>query len=66
MTPRMVEDASLEIADAERSSEYVISTARLSQIENDGALPSIYKLTALAKIYKISVEEMLNTYGIQP
>jgi hypothetical protein len=66
MTPRMVEEASLEIADAQRSSEYVISTARLSQIENDGALPSIYKLTALAKIYKISVAEMLNTYGIQP
>jgi len=50
LTLRQVEEGSLEIADAERSSEYVVSTARLNQIENDGSLPSIYKFYSLAVI----------------
>ena len=64
LTLRQVEEASLEIADAERSSEYVVSTARLNQIENDGSLPSIYKFYALAVIYRLSIEEMMGLYGI--
>ena len=64
MTLRAVEEASLEISDAERSSEYVVSTGRLNQIENDGSLPSIYKLYSLAVIYHLGVEEMLALYGI--
>lgn len=65
LTLRAVEEASLEIADAERSSEYVVSTGRLNQIENDGSLPSIYKLYSLAVIYHLSVEEVLGYYGIK-
>jgi len=64
LTLRQVEEASLEIADAERHSEYVVSTARLNQIENDGSLPSIYKLYSLAVIYRLSIEAMLGIYGI--
>ncbi len=64
MTLRQVEEASLEISDAERNSEYIVSTARLNQIENDGSLPSVYKLYSLAVIYKLSVEEVLGLYGI--
>jgi transcriptional regulator with XRE-family HTH domain len=64
LTLRQVEEASLEIADAERNSEYVVSTARLNQIENDGSLPSIYKLYSLAVIYRMSIEETLGLYGI--
>lgn len=64
LTLRQVEQASLEIADAEGSSEYVVSVGRLNQIENDGSLPSIYKLYSLAVVYKLSVEEMMGTYGI--
>ena len=64
MTLRQVEEASLEIADAERSSEYVVTVARLNQIENDGSLPSIYKFYSLAVIYRMSVEEMMGLYGI--
>jgi transcriptional regulator with XRE-family HTH domain len=59
LTLRAVEEASLEIADAERGSEYVVSIGRLNQIENDGSLPSIYKLYSLAVIYQMSVEEVL-------
>jgi transcriptional regulator with XRE-family HTH domain len=64
LTLRQVEEASLEIADAERSSEYVVSVARLNQIENDGSLPSIYKLYSLTVAYNLSIEEMLGIYGI--
>jgi len=64
LTLRAVEEASLEISDTERSSEYVVSTGRLNQIENDGSLPSIYKLYSLAVIYHLGVEEMLALYGI--
>jgi len=63
-TLRAVEEASLEIADTERSSEYVVSTGRLNQVENDGSLPSMYKLYSLAVIYHMSVEEVLGLYGI--
>ncbi len=64
MTLRQVEEASLEIADTERSAEYVVSMARLNQIENDGSLPSIYKFYSLAVIYRLSIEEMMGVYGI--
>jgi len=64
LTLRAVEEASLEIADAERTSEYLVSTGRLNQIETDGSLPSIYKLYSLAVIYHMSVEEILGLYGI--
>jgi len=64
LTLRQVEEASLEIAESERSSEYVVSTARLNQIENDGSLPSIYKFYSLAVIYRLSIEEMMGLYGI--
>lgn len=64
LTLRQVEEASLEISDLERNSEFVVSVARLNQIENDGSLPSIYKLYSLAVIYKWNFEEILNLYGI--
>ncbi|MFB3922811.1 MAG: helix-turn-helix domain-containing protein [Terriglobia bacterium] len=64
LTLRAVEEASLEISDAERSSEYIVSVGRLNQIENDGSLPSIYKLYSLAVIYSLGLEEVLSFYGI--
>jgi len=65
LTLRQVEEASLEIADTGRSSEYVVSTARLNQIENDGSLPSIYKFYSLAVTYRLRIEEMMGLYGIK-
>ena len=64
MTLRAVEEASMEIAGAEGSSDFVVSTGRLNQIENDGSLPSIYKLYSLAAIYRLGIEEALALYGI--
>jgi transcriptional regulator with XRE-family HTH domain len=64
LTLRQVEEASLEIAEAERNAEHVVSVARLNQIENDGSLPSIYKLYSLAVIYDLSLEVIMGFYGI--
>ena len=64
LTQLQVEEASLEIADAERNYEYVVSAGRLSQIENEGSVPSLYKFYSLAVIYKMSIEQMLGIYGI--
>jgi transcriptional regulator with XRE-family HTH domain len=64
LTLRQVEEASLEIADAERNAEHTVSVARLNQIENDGSLPSIYKLYSLAVVYGLGLEEVMNLYGI--
>ncbi len=64
LTLRAVEEASLEIADAERNSEYVVSIGRLNQIESDGSLPSIFKLYSLAVVYQMRLEEVLALYGI--
>jgi len=65
LTLRLVEEASLEIADAQGNSEYVVSTGRLNQIENDGSLPSIYKLYSISVIYHLTIDEALALYGIQ-
>ncbi len=64
LTLRAVEEASLEIAGAEHNSDYVVSAGRLNQIENDGSLPSIYKLCSIATIYQMGIEEVLELYGI--
>jgi len=64
LTLRAVEECSLEIADAEHNSEYVVSIARLNQIENDGSLPSIFKLYSLAVVYQMSLEQLLALYGV--
>ncbi len=64
LTLRAVEEASLEISESEGSSDYVVSTGRLNQIENDGSLPSIYKLYSLAVVYRLGIEEILGFYGI--
>ncbi len=64
LTLREVEEGSLEIAANEGNPEYFVSAARLDQIENDGSLPSIYKLSSLGVVYQLSPEEVLGFYGI--
>jgi transcriptional regulator with XRE-family HTH domain len=64
LTLRAVEEATLEIAAAENNSEFVVSVARLNQIENDGSLPSIYKLYSLAVVLQLKLEEIAALYAI--
>jgi transcriptional regulator with XRE-family HTH domain len=64
LTLRDVEESTLEISAAEGNDEYHVSVARLNQIENDGSLPSIYKLYSLAVVLHLGPEEILDLYGI--
>ena len=61
---RDVEEASLRIAEAHRNDEYEVALSRLSDIENKGTMPSIYKLYSLCAIYRLDLEDVLSWYGV--
>lgn len=63
---RDVEVASLQIAERRKSDEYVIGLSRLSEIENKGTIPSIYRIYSLSAIYRLDFQEVLEWYGIDP
>src|SRR5437868_3079711 len=62
---RDVEQASLKIADKYHNDEFAILINRLSEIENRGLVPNIYKLYSLCAIYRLDVEEVYEWYGIK-
>ena len=61
-----VEEASRRIGGAEGNEEFYISAARLHQIENEGSVPSMFKIFSLSAIYGIDFLEILRRYGIDP
>jgi transcriptional regulator with XRE-family HTH domain len=64
MTIRDVEDASRVIADRHDNDEYLIGLSRLSDIENKGIIPTIYRLYSLCVIFRLDPEEVLEWYGV--
>ena len=64
LTLRAVEEATHKISGAERNVDFMVSTARLAQVENEGSLPSMYKMYSLAMVYQLSVDKVLSFYGI--
>jgi transcriptional regulator with XRE-family HTH domain len=61
---REVELASQKIADKHGNEEYSIGLSRLSDIENRGVVPSIYRLYSLSTIYRLDFKEVLSWYGV--
>jgi len=61
---RDVEQASLLIAERRGNPEYGVLISRLSDIENQGTLPSLYRLYSLCCIYRLDLNEVLRWYGI--
>lgn len=61
---RDVEDASLRIAEKRGNDEYILALSRLSDIENKGTLPSVYKMYTLCAIYRLDLLEVLHWYGV--
>ena len=61
---RDVEELSEKIASLHKNDEYLIAISRLSDIENKGILPTIYRLYSLCAIYRIDFNEVLEWYGI--
>lgn len=63
---RDIQHLSSKIAAREQNRRFYISAARLTQIENDNAVPSQFKVFTLAAIYGLSFHEILSRYGVEP
>jgi len=61
---RDVEEASNLIATSKKSDEFIINLSRLSDIENKGTVPSIFRLYSLCTIYRVDLVEVLDWYGV--
>jgi transcriptional regulator with XRE-family HTH domain len=61
---REVQEASAVIASEESNENFYISAARLTQIENEASLPSVFKLYSLCSIYGLDLHEVLCKYGV--
>jgi transcriptional regulator with XRE-family HTH domain len=62
---RDVEDASLAIARRHRNDEFIMQLSRLSDIENKGTVPSIFRLYSLCTIYRLDINEVISWYGVE-
>lgn len=61
---RDVEEASLLIAGRHNSDEFAIPISRLSDIENKGVVPPVFRLYTLSAIYRLDFSELLQWYGV--
>jgi transcriptional regulator with XRE-family HTH domain len=61
---RDVEQASQRIAEKYQNLEFTVLINRISEFENKGVVPSLYKLYALCAIYRLDFGEALEWYGI--
>lgn len=61
---RDVEQASQKIAEKYGNSEFAVLINRISEIENKGIVPSLYKLYSLCAIYRLDFAEVMEWYGI--
>jgi transcriptional regulator with XRE-family HTH domain len=64
LTTREVEQLSLQISESKGNSEYYISHAWLTDIENGEFTPSIYKLYSLSTIYRSRFTDILEYFGL--
>jgi hypothetical protein len=61
---RDVYEASIRVATRLNNEEYEIHIGRLSDIENNGTVPSIYKLYTLCAIYRLDIVDVMEWYGV--
>jgi transcriptional regulator with XRE-family HTH domain len=61
---RDVEQASIRIAERRQNEEFVIALSRLSDIENKGTVPTIYRLYSLCAIYRLDPLDVLQWYRV--
>ena len=64
LTYRDVAEASKEIARRRGSTEFAIPLSRLADIENNGRLPTMFRLYTLCAIYRLNLHEVLRWYGV--
>ncbi len=61
---RDVEQASLKIAEKYHNDEFAVLINRLSEMENRGLVPNIFKLYSLCAIYRLNIQEVIEWYGV--
>lgn len=61
---RQVEEASQRIAELHQNAEFAIFISRLSEIENKGLVPGIFRIYSLCVIYRIDYQEVLRWYNV--
>lgn len=61
---RDVEQASQIIAERHDNQEFAVLISRLSDIENQGTIPSIFRLYSLCCIYRLDLREVLGWYEV--
>lgn len=64
LTLRDVENAAAQLAEAHRNEDFQLPLSRVSEIESKRVIPSIYKLYALAAIYRVDFVELLRWYDL--
>jgi transcriptional regulator with XRE-family HTH domain len=64
LTYRDVEKASYQLALRRGRPQFILHISRLADIENHGAVPSLYKLYALGVIYHLKPAEIANWYEV--
>ncbi len=64
LTLKDVEEQSQRLAEKTQIMDYLITAGRVSQVENNNSLPSVYRLATLSFIYKLPLTEMFHIYGI--
>lgn len=65
LTYRQVEEATRQLASAKLNSEYLVTISRLSEIENNNVLPSIFRFYSLSVVYRLGFLDMLEWYGVE-
>ena len=64
LTLRDVAAATQQIAERQKNEEFSISAGRLSEIENKGAVPNIFRLYSLSVVYQVDLKELLTWFGV--
>jgi transcriptional regulator with XRE-family HTH domain len=64
MSMRDVENASRRLASARGNRALAIPPSRLSDIETNTSIPSIFRLYSLSVVYRLDVSEILQWYGL--
>ena len=64
LTYRDVVQASQRLAERRDSSEFLIPLSRLADIENNGKVPSLFRLYTLCVVYRLDFQEVLRWYGV--
>jgi hypothetical protein len=64
MRVRDVELASEKIAEKYHNDEFAVLINRLSEIENRGLIPSVFKMYSLAAIYRLNFQDVLEWFGV--